>query len=98
MCARLASIARLTNDPDESRAAVKKLSYVKDPIAIESLQRVIERRKTLEMLDVEEVAIRALARMGTKEAREALVSVRSHTRLVTMREIDQFLQATSKPK
>lgn len=90
-CARLLQIARTSTDADQARFAAKALSYVRDPIAVEYLERLIERGKKLEILSVDARGIAALEHMGTFEARDALLRARLKSQAVAAEEIDKAL-------
>ena len=90
-CARWLQIARTSPDGNQARFAAKALSYVRDPIAVEYLERLIQRGKRLEIFSVDVRGIAALEQMGTFEARDALLRARLKTQAVAAEEIDKAL-------
>jgi hypothetical protein len=91
-CERLVDVARSTTDPQEARRAAEQLTYVKHPLAVEYLGRLIERGRAVEVAAVEMYAIWALEERGTPEARDALVLARSRARLFALQMIDEARQ------
>ena len=90
-CERLARIARSTMDAREARFAAKVLTYVRDRIAVEYLESLIERGKALEIYAVEVSAVNALEAMGTDEAHNALARARYNSREVTAEKVNEAL-------
>ena len=91
-CERLVEVARSTTDPQEARRAAEQLTYVKHPLAVEYLGRLIERGRAVEVAAVALYAIRALEERGTLEARDALVLARSNAHPFALQMIDEALQ------
>jgi hypothetical protein len=90
-CEQFTHVARTSKDASQARFAAKRLAFVRDPIAVEYLERVIEQGKALEIYDVEAAAIRALERMATPDARDALLRARLKSRPVAANEINDAL-------